>query len=237
MANLNLTRFDRDGLELFVDENTGRAYSSIRGTARMVGKHPQTITRWIGGAQIETLEAEVLTGGGLQGVTLLTSEQVFDVALKYCPDLAKKMGAAGANTFICGMAGYQVTISIPSQPKTALQLAREQVKLLEQLEIQSEQIKLLESDNLRQSEAIDELFEYSSIIRIAKFNECDEKAFAWYKLKAASQALGEEIKKVPCPRFGTKNLYSHNAWRLAYSEYRLPETTTLVITTEGICRK
>jgi phage anti-repressor protein len=114
-------------------------------------------------------------------------------------------------------------------PKTALELAREQVKLLEQLELQSEQIKLLEADNLRQSEAIDELFEYSSIIRVAKFNGCDEKAFSWHKLKAASKALSLEVKQVPCPRFETKNLYSHTAWRFVYPEYRLPETTTLIV--------
>jgi phage anti-repressor protein len=114
-------------------------------------------------------------------------------------------------------------------PKTALQLAEEQVVLHKALALQAEQIAMLEADNLRQSEAIDELFEYSSIIRIAKFNGCDEKAFSWHKLKAASKALNLEVKQVPCPRFETKNLYPHAAWRFVYPEYRLPETTTLVI--------
>jgi len=53
MAELSLTRFDRDGLELFVDEATGRAYASIRATARMVGKDSSTIQRWVGVATRE----------------------------------------------------------------------------------------------------------------------------------------------------------------------------------------
>jgi hypothetical protein len=115
------------------------------------------------------------------------------------------------------------------KPKTALELAKEQVKLLEQLELQETQIKLLQEAHERQAEVIDELYDYSSIIRVAKYNGCSEKAFQWHKLKAASAALDAEIKKVPCPRFGSKNLYAHDAWRLAYPGYRLPETTTLVV--------
>ena len=229
MSNLSLTRFDQDGLELFVDEKTGLAYASIRGTARMVGKAPSTIIRWLSGAGIATLEAEVYTQGGMQGVALLSSSQVFKAALKYNPDLAEKMGSAGANVFLLGIVGYQVAIAQPPQPKSALELAREQVKLLEQIEVQEQQIKFLEQANEQQAEIIDELFDYSSIIRIAKYNGCSEKAFSWHKLKAASQAINSEIKKAPCPRYGEKNLYSHNAWRLAYPGYRMPETTTLVI--------
>lgn len=116
-----------------------------------------------------------------------------------------------------------------SKPKTALELAKEQVKLLEALELKDKQIAALQEATERQAEVIDELFDYSSIIRIAKYNGCDEKAFSWHKLKVASQTLGLEIKKAPCPRYGEKNLYSHDAWRLAYPNYRLPETTTLRI--------
>lgn len=115
------------------------------------------------------------------------------------------------------------------KPKTALELAKEQVKLLEKIELQKEQIKILEDDNDRQAEIIDELFDYSSIVRVAKYNQCDEKAFKWHALKSASNVLGLKIKKAPCPRFTTKNLYHHDAWRLAYPNYNLPETTTIKV--------
>lgn len=80
----------------------------------------------------------------------------------------------------------------------------------------------------RQAEVIDELFDYSSILRIAIFNKCKETDFDWHKLKAASKALGLETKKVPCPRFRTKNLYNHKAWKLVYPETPLPEITALI---------
>lgn len=120
------------------------------------------------------------------------------------------------------------------KPKTALELAREQVKLLEQIELLEQEKHLLEEENHVLSEVVDELFDYSSIIRVAKFNNCSEKNFNWRRLKAISLTLALEIKRVPCPRFGEKLLYSHEAWRYVYPNYRLPETTTLVInTTKG----
>jgi hypothetical protein len=233
MSKLTLIQ-NNDGLEFHIDEETNIAYASVRATARMCGKPQSTIQSYVdrafGGERgSDLLKAEIQTTSGVQGASLLTAEQVFEAALKYSPELAKKMGACGANVFMLGLAGYEVQAAIPATPKTPLELAKEQVRLHEALELQAMQIKLLEEDNLRQSEAIDELFEYSSIIRIAKFNNVGEKSFAWHKLKAASMAIDEEIKKVPCPRFGTKNLYSHNAWRVAYPWAKLPETTTLVI--------
>jgi KilA-N domain len=99
--------------------------------------------------------------------------------------------------------------------------------------LENEEIKIINSqlteENQQLSEAVDDLFSYSSIIRIAKFNQCDEKLFNWRLLKNASLNLNSEIKKVPCPRYQTKSLYSHDAWRLAYPGFNLPETTTLVI--------
>ena len=118
---------------------------------------------------------------------------------------------------------------IDQKPKTALELAKEQVKLLEQLELQQQIIDNQEKDLLRQSEVIDELFDYSSIIRIAKFNNVPETIFKWQTLKAASQKMNLEVKTAPCPRYVTKNLYSHDAWRFCYPSIKLPETTTLVI--------
>jgi hypothetical protein len=121
------------------------------------------------------------------------------------------------------------TGSVALVPLTPLELAKIQVQLHEQLELQAEQIKQLEEETERQAEIIDELFEYSSIIRIAKYNQVTEKHFNWRKLKAASVCKHLEIKTAPCPRYGTKNLYHHDVWRYAYPNANLPETTTLVV--------
>ena len=106
---------------------------------------------------------------------------------------------------------------------------KQKVLLQQEKELLEQEKQLLEEDNQRQAEAIDELFDYSSIIRVAKYNKASEKLFNWRLLKAASIKLTVEIKKIPCPRYGEKNIYSHNAWRLAYPGVPLPETTTLVI--------
>jgi hypothetical protein len=228
----NIVRFDcNDGLEFHVDVETGLAYAHLRAIARMLGlESTGTLQRRLRGVPKEVVKtAEIQTAGGLQGAPLYPASVVFDLALEFNPSLAKAMGACGANVYMCGLAGYQTTITPPVEPKTALQLAKEQVKLLEQLELKELQIKLLAETNERQAEVIDELFDYSSIIRIAKYNGCDEKAFSWHRLKDASKTIDAEIKKAPCPRFGEKNLYSHDAWRLAYPGYKLPETPTLAI--------
>jgi len=114
-------------------------------------------------------------------------------------------------------------------PKTYSQALLEAAKLAEENERLEAQNILLKQQNEYLSEAVDELFSYSSIVRIAKFNGISETRFKWYRLKAVSVKMGLEIKKVPCPRFVEKNLYSHDAWRVAYPGIALPETTTLVI--------
>ena len=63
---------------------------------------------------------------------------------------------------------------------------------------------LLEEENHALAEAVDELFDYSSIVRIAKFNKVSEILFSWRKLKAVSQKMGKEIKRVPSPRYESK---------------------------------
>lgn len=89
----------------------------------------------------------------------------------------------------------------------------EEAKMM--LQIENEQ---LEEENEKLTEVVDELFEYSSIIRVAKFNNCSEKEFSWRKLKAASNLKGLEIKKVPCPRYGEKKSVCSRRMALRLSE-------------------
>jgi hypothetical protein len=228
MADLIVSKFEHDGLELYVDETTGLAYAHRAAIKRMLGieNSGETLSRRLEAVSKDQVKtAEIETTKGMKVVSIYPADVVFDLAFEFCPPLAKRMGAAGANVFMLGLAGYRTEV----KPKTALELAKEQVKLHEAIEFQKVQIAMLQEATERQAEVIDELFDYSSIIRIAKYNGCGEDAFKWHVLKAASKTLNLEIKKAPCQRYGEKNLYSHDAWRLAYPGYRLPETTTLVI--------
>lgn len=120
----------------------------------------------------------------------------------------------------------QDKLVLPQTYKDALKALIAEIEEKEKLEAEN---KLLEQENEQLSEAVDELFSYSSIIRVAKFNNVSETNFKWRKLKLVSIKLGVEIKRVPDPRFEYKCLYSHDVWRVAYPDFKLPETTTLVI--------
>lgn len=119
----------------------------------------------------------------------------------------------------------------PQLPQTYLEALKALVAAEEQRTLLEAEKALLEKTNLALAETVDELFDYSSILRVSKFNGVSEKVFSWHRLKAVSEQLGAEIKRVPSPRFEYQNLYSHDAWRVAYPNVRLPETTTLVVHT------
>lgn len=116
-----------------------------------------------------------------------------------------------------------------SVPQSYAQALLEAGRLALALEKAEAEKALLEEQNEHLAEAVDELYDYSSIIRIAKFNNVCETRFKWQVLKAMSVRMGYEIKRVPCPRFEWKNLYHSDVWRVCYPDMKLPETTTLVI--------
>jgi len=60
--------------------------------------------------------AELQTPGGLQGVHLLPADVVFDWLFDDNRDLAKAMGACGANVYLHGLAGYQVHLTEAQVP-------------------------------------------------------------------------------------------------------------------------
>lgn len=110
-------------------------------------------------------------------------------------------------------------------PQTYIEALKALVAAEEQKELLKAENQILEEENHHLSEVVDELFDFSSIIRIAKFNQISETNFKWQKLKAASSHLGIEVKKVPCPRFVTRNLYAHEAWQVAYPWVKFPDKT------------
>lgn len=76
MTDLILQRFDKDGIELIIDTQTGESFASIKGYARMSGKSHNAITMRLNrlssldskGVTSESLnQPQIQTGSGLQG--------------------------------------------------------------------------------------------------------------------------------------------------------------------------
>jgi hypothetical protein len=103
----NLTRFDTESLELFINE-AGECFASIRGMARMVGVNEKTIRRFLGAAQIEVKKAKVLTNGGLQGADLLDEDAMLETIIKYKPELFKQFAKLGLRFYLHKVSGFKV---------------------------------------------------------------------------------------------------------------------------------
>ena len=249
MTNLAYSSTD-SGLEVVIAFN-GEAYCTQSSYSRWTGIDRTTVVKRC--QSLETTEIEVFeepvtlfTGiiktkinAGLTGnkeVVLIPAKIMARWLAKDNPELFDQVISAGATQFLYSMAGYEVKAALPTTlPQTyieALKSLVESEEAKEQLKLENSileaQVEDLIEDTERQSEIIDELYDYSSIIRIAKYNDLSEKNYSWRKLKAASKVLGLEIKVAPCQRFGYKNIYSHDAWKAAYPKINLPELSAII---------
>ena len=233
-----------DFVQYIQDNSIGGRNLSIRGLAGLCGVSDNTqIIR----ADVFASEklAQKLAASGFQADVLskegFCAQSAWLVIEYFAYESKAKAEGAKRLARLFGSIGVQTCFDmVGSQPRQqqyqALCLPADYISALKAL-VESEEQKLLQAAQIeilkdavdRQSEVIDELFDYSSIVRIAKFNDVNPDQFAWIQLKAASKVKGLEVKKAPCAIWGTKNLYSHDAWRLAYPGVQLPETTTLVI--------
>ena len=102
-----------------------------------------------------------------------------------------------------------------SLPSYQIEDAEERAKkwILEQRALKQ---ALLKADNL--NVALDNLLDWVSIIKIARFNKVKENYFNWRVLKAKSEELGYSIKKAESPRFGYQNLYHLTVFKACYPE-------------------
>ena len=109
----NLSRFDTESLELFINEN-GECFASIRGMARMVGVNEKTIRRFLGAAQIDVKTAKVPTNKGIQGADLLDEDAMLEAIIKYKPELFKEFAKLGLRFYLHKVVGFKVQ---EEQPK------------------------------------------------------------------------------------------------------------------------
>lgn len=106
----SLTRYESNGIELVINTQTGEAFATHSGYARMSEKDRTTIVKRCKGCEPGMIKnAEILTPGGLQGCELIPAKLVFKWLMKDNPDLAEVMGEVGATVYLHQLAGYKVT--------------------------------------------------------------------------------------------------------------------------------
>ncbi len=117
-----LSRYDQDGLELAINNETGEVFASIKAVARMIDKSDTTVERYVngrlkGGTQMTLLEAEINTPGGLQGGAFLNEKQILEVVSRYKPTLLMKFAEVGLRLALQQLVGYKVTSELPGEAK------------------------------------------------------------------------------------------------------------------------
>lgn len=201
-----------------------------RALMQTIKKHQSVIEQGFGVVTFETSKPlEGSQGGRPENIAYLTEDQA-TLLMTFSRNTAQvincKVGLVKAFATAKDRLARSKTPLLPQSYKEALKALITEVEAKERLELEN---AILEQENHQLSEALDELFDYSSIVRVAKFNKVHESNFSWRPLKAMSIQMGLEIKQVPDARYMTKNIYSHDVWRVVYPGVKLPETTTLVI--------
>jgi hypothetical protein len=112
----NLTRFDSEGIEIFINE-LGESFSSISGAARMAGKSASTISRLAALRNFELQHTQVVTPSGSKTVALLDEDQIVEVLEKYNPSRLKQFAKLGIRTALHQIAGYKQDRGFAPQQK------------------------------------------------------------------------------------------------------------------------
>lgn len=225
----SLARLEHENLELFVNESTGEVFATQASIARMTKKAKSTISDWAKGVRSEDqIDAEILTGGGLQGVRLFNEDAIFDAFSRYAPELLVQCAKAGIRVYLHKIAGYSVSVE---KPKTHLQILadmakaladQEQAMLKMQLEQQLQAQKLAEIETLthQHDSEIDRIFNpnghYFSIMgyynnhKLGAISLVEASAIG-KKVTAYCKAKGILITPMNDPRFGRVNTYPEDA--------------------------
>jgi len=113
----SLQRYDKDGVEIIINLETGESFASISGYARMANKDKSTISRRLSTvASSDNKTGEIQTQQGLRTVALISEDLITEWIIQDNPTVAAQLMKLGVRVFLHQMAGYKVT-SEAMQPK------------------------------------------------------------------------------------------------------------------------
>lgn len=116
----NLQRYEKDGLEFFIDQSTGEINPSISGYARMVGMSKGTISERLASSEkvgnLGVKTAEIDTGYGFKVVRLIPENLMKEWIKKDKPELFDRLVDCGLRVYLYGLVGYHVSATPPNSP-------------------------------------------------------------------------------------------------------------------------
>lgn len=163
----NLSNFSHDGIEIYINTDTGESFASVSGYARIAGKAKSTISE-----RLQTVRknspgnAEVVTATGLKTVRLVDEDTISEWLPKDNPEMATKLLKLGVRGFLHKLAGYEVSSSAVkpnslTQAEMLLMYAQQHVENERRL-LQLETSRQEHCDRLQAIEAEQERYNYPS---------------------------------------------------------------------------
>ena len=219
----NLQAYVNDGIEIYVDNETGESFASVSGYARMSGKANQRISERLSSSRFSDAKyAEVLTSRGLRTSRLIPEDAIVEWLPKDNPEMAQKLMKLGVRKFLHTLAGYE-----PPQQKTKVLSPGELLALQSQaiiaLENETKKLReLTEANEVRISNM--EMHttghqDYYSLKAYVNLNNINMSNRNWSqtgkRLTDFSKKLAYEIKLVPDAKFGRVQAYHRdvlNRW-------------------------
>lgn len=107
-----LTRFDRGGLELLINQETGESFASLSGYGRMADVADSTIQRRLKKEGTPTLTVANPNGG--LPLRLISEETIAAWLIRDNPGMARAMSIAGVRVYLHSLAGYKVSSGPPT---------------------------------------------------------------------------------------------------------------------------
>lgn len=91
--------------EIVINNETGAGFMSLRGLARVCGKHQETVRRAV--KNYPTKEAKILTPSGLQSVTLYAEDAIAHAIAQFNPELAAQLLQLDIRALLHKLAGWK----------------------------------------------------------------------------------------------------------------------------------
>ena len=112
----NITRYENNGIEVYVNTATGESFTSINGYARMSGVARSTVRDRVG-RKTDAKTIEMPTVKGFRVGRLIDETTIVDWLSKDAPDVLVKFAQVGVRMYLHQLAGYSVVSTAVAKPQ------------------------------------------------------------------------------------------------------------------------